>query len=52
MEPRGGANYFTNIRAPILEKIKPLSSGDNNNLSNRNPDISSNNRDSSEAKLG
>jgi hypothetical protein len=48
----GGSNCFIDIRAPILEKVKLSSSGNDNDSSDGNPDFSSDNGDYSKAKQG
>ena len=46
----GGANCFVDVGAPATETIEPSSSGDDDDSSDRDPDFSSDNGDSSEEK--
>jgi hypothetical protein len=49
---RTGADCFIDVGAPILEKVEPSGSGDDDDSSAGDPDFSSDNGDSSEAEQG
>jgi hypothetical protein len=47
----GGANCFIDLGAPVSEKVEPSSSGDDDNLSDGDPDFSSDNGDSRPSRV-